>query len=120
MRDKALIDSGRPDPFGAPGYLGVVPADDERQFGRDQARYAFPNGFGAGVLFGGSLSCNSCQDDDHPYEMHQMHGPDMALCDLPFGHICGVDAARVKEWLGKIAALEPVAPCDHGRRTWRR
>ena len=116
MRDDALIDGGRPDPFGVPGYLGVIPADDERQFGRDQARYAFPNGFGAGVLFGGPLSCDVCQSEARPYEMHQTHGPDMTLCDLPFGHVCGVDAVGVRAWLGKIAALPPADRCDHGRQ----
>ena len=111
--DQALQLTDRPDPFGVAGYLGVIPGVPGREFGRDQARYAFPNGFGAGVLFGGPLSCDSCQDEAHPYELHQMHGPKLVLCDHPFGHICGVDASDVRYWLDKIAALPPAAKCKH-------
>ena len=113
------IVTSRPDPFTTPGYLGVIETGPDRdQFGRDQARYAFANGFGAGVLFDGPFSCLTCQDDAHPYELHALHGAqggDPVLCERYIGHVCGIDAAGVRHWLGEIAALPADAACDHGR-----
>lgn len=107
----------RPDPFGVAGYLGVIPAPTTDDYLRDQARYAFANGFGAGVLIGDNLSCLNCQDTVRPYELHARHGlaDDAPLCETHIGHVCGVDANGVRRALAEIAALSPDPACTHGR-----